>query len=158
MDAPWHYDHAGEHPADVPLEPYIGPAQVVTIERQHGGIVPGDVAMYNLRQARRLLVHTWVSDVPDNQWPEDFPYLTVEFIDWLAALGVVLLGVDMPSVDRFGDLELPCHLRLHQHRIANLESLSLKGVPDGGYELIALPLKVDGVCGSPVRAILRAPR
>jgi len=104
---------------------------------------------------QRLLIHTWASDLPDEQWPENFPYPTVALIDWLATRGVVLLGVDTPSVDRFDSKGLPCHHRLYRHGMASLETLVLKGVPDGVYELVALPLKIAGVCGSPVRAILR---
>jgi len=39
--------------------------------------------------------------------------------------------------------------------MVHLELLQLRDVPDGAYELVALPLKLWGVCGSPVRAILR---
>ncbi len=154
-DAPFHYAQDGAHPVALPLAPYIGPAHVATIARRQGGIVPADFAGHELNGMERLLVHTWVSDLPDSAWPEDFPYPTVELIDWLAERGVALLGVDMPSVDRFDDDTLPCHHRLRQHGILNLETLRLKDVPDGVYELIALPLKIDGVCGSPVRAVLR---
>jgi arylformamidase len=76
-------------------------------------------------------------------------------IDWLASLGFCLIGLDSPSVDDFDSKELPCHHALRQHRMVNLETLQLRGVRDGKYELIALPLKLDGACGSPVRAILR---
>jgi arylformamidase len=154
-DAPWHYDQEGAHPADLPLEPYIGPARVVTLMRQRGGIIPSDFAGSDLSGVRRLLIHTWASDLPDDAWPDDFPYPTVELIDWLAAQSVLLLGVDMPSVDAFDSTDLPCHHRLKQHGMANLEMLRLKDVPDGDYELIALPLKIAGVCGSPLRAVLR---
>lgn len=154
-DAPWHYTIDGMHPADLPLEPYIGPAHVVTISRQHGGIVPADFEGFDLTGMERLLIHTWVSDLSDDIWPDDFPYSTLELVDWLAGRGFVLLGVDMPSVDRFDSKELPCHHHLHECGIASLEALCLRGVPDGIYELIALPLKIAGVCGSPVRAILR---
>lgn len=154
-DAPYHFDNKGEHPADLPLHKYIGRAHVVSIERQHGGIVPADFTGADLTNLQRLLIHTWVSDYPDNEWPDRFPYPTVELVDWLAAQGVVLLGVDMPSVDPQDSTELPCHHRLYAHGIVNLENLQLSGVPDGVYELIALPLKIVGVCGSPVRAILR---
>lgn len=154
-DAPWHYLESGAHPADLPLEKYIGSAHVASITRQHGGIVPTDFEGHNLTGMQRLLIHTWVSDLPDDHWPEDFPHPTLELVDWLAAQGIVLLGVDMPSVDRFDASELVCHRRLHQHGMVNLETLNLSAVPDGEYELIALPLKLAHVCGSPVRAILR---
>lgn len=154
-DAPFHHEPLPVHPATLELEPFIGPAHVVTIQRQRGGIVPEDFAHTDLTGAKRLLVHTWFSDLPDDEWSQDFPYPTPPFVEWLAELGIVLLGVDMPTVDRFDDPTLPCHHLLYQHNIRNLETLYLRNVPDGVYELIALPLKLDGVCGSPLRAILR---
>lgn len=154
-DAPFHYDDAGEHPDELPLEKYIGPAHVVRIARQTGGIVPEDFAHAHLDGLQRLLIRTWVSDVGADTWPDNFPYPTLELIEWLANMGTVLLGVDMPSVDAFDSQSLVCHHELYRHRIVNLESLCLKQVPDGVYELIALPLKIEAVCGSPVRAILR---
>lgn len=154
-DAPYHYEDDGAHPAELPLEKYIGPAHLVTITRQNGGIVPADFAGHDLTGLQRLLIHTWVSDLPDDQWPEDFPYPTLELIDWLGSLDVVLLGVDMPSVDQFDDTQLVCHHRLRHYGILNLETMVFRGVPDGKYELVALPLKIADVCGSPVRAILR---
>ncbi len=156
IDAPYHFDDAGVHPADLSLDPYIGLARVATVSRRQGGIVPQDFEGRDLSEVRRLLIHTWVSELDDDRWAEGFPYPTVELADWLAERGVVLLGVDMPSVDRQDDDQLVCHHRLYQHGIANLENLTLVGVPDGVYELIALPLKIAGVCGSPVRAILRS--
>ncbi len=154
-DAPWHFSDEGQHPADLRIDPYIGTAHVVTISRQRGGIEPSDFDGHDLSGVRRLLIHTWVSELPDSAWPEDFPYPTPELVDWLAERGLLLLGVDTPSVDRFDDSQLVCHHRLYEHGIATLESLLLSGVPDGVYELVALPLKIAGICGSPVRAILR---
>jgi len=154
-DAPYHYTVVGEHPAELPLQSYLGSAHAVTITRQHGGIIPEDFAKHDLAGMERLLIHTWVSLWPDDRWPEDFPYPTIELIDWLAAHGVRLFGVDLPSVDRFDSKDLECHHRLYEHGIVNLESLKFSGVPDGVYELIALPLKIAGACGSPLRAILR---
>jgi arylformamidase len=155
-DAYYHIADEGAHPADMPLDQYIGPAHVATIVRQTGGIVPADFAGHDLNGLQRLLIHTWFSDLPDDIWPENFPYPTLELIDWLAEQSVVLLGLDCPSVDRFDSEELPCHHRLRQQGIVNLETLCFAGVPDGVYELIALPLKLAGVCGSPVRAVLRS--
>lgn len=156
IDAPYHYVDERLHPADLPLETYLGPAHVVTIARRQGGIVPDDFAGRELAGMQRLLIHTWVSDLPDDQWSDDFPYPTPELADWLAEQGVILLGLDSPSVDSRESQTLPCHHRLYDHGIANLENVRLAGVPDGVYELIALPLKIAGVCGSPVRAILRS--
>jgi arylformamidase len=154
-DAPWHFDDMGLHPAALPLEPYVGRARVVSVSREQGGIVPGDLASCNLNGMERLLLRTWVSDVADEIWPGDFPYPTVELVDFLADRGLVLLGTDLPSMDARDSRDLPCHHRLAARGISTLENLALAGVPDGIYELIALPLKFDHLCGSPVRAVLR---
>ena len=154
-DAAYHFTDDGPYPVAMPLEHYIGPAHVVTIDRHSGGIVPADFAEHDLNGMRRLLIHTRVSDNPDAVWPDDFPYPTVKLVDWLAAHNVVLLGLDSPSVDAFDSPDLPCHHRLWENGIVHLETLVFTGVPDGLYELVALPLKLDGVCGSPVRAVLR---
>jgi arylformamidase len=50
---------------------------------------------------------------------------------------------------------LNAHKVLLRYRVAILEGLCLRDVPPGDYELIALPLKLQGLDGSPVRALLR---
>jgi arylformamidase len=154
-DATYHFESDGAFPAEMPLDPYIGPARVVTVSKSTGALTPEDFAHVDLTGVKRLLVHSPVSDISDDVWPEEFPYVSVELIEWLAGMGVVLIGLDSPSMDAFDDLTLPGHHALNQYQIVNLELLFLRDVPDGDYELIALPLKLDGVCGSPVRAILR---
>jgi arylformamidase len=155
-DGGWHTSNYGMHPDQLPLEKFIGPAQVVTIARRHGAILPEDIQPAITQPIQRLLIHTWISDNPDSEFHQDFPYPSVALIDWLADQGGVLLGLDSPSVDDFASKTLPGHHRLRERGLVHLEILQLRGVPDGHYELIALPLKLAGVCGSPVRAILRS--
>jgi arylformamidase len=154
-DAYYHYEDDGEHPLAMPLDAFIGPAQVVTVSQREGPLYPRDFEHVGLESVQRLLVHSHVSDLGDDQWPETFPYLSVELVEWLAARGARLIGLDSPSVDAFDSKELPCHHALKRLNMVNLETVQLRGVPDGEYELIALPLKLDLACGSPVRAILR---
>ena len=154
-DAPYHYEANGLHPHQLPLNAFLGPATVVQTTKTDGPLYPEDFAHYHLENVERLLIHSHVSDLPDDAWPAEFPYLSIELIDWLAERNVVLIGLDSPSVDAFDSTELPCHHELYRRNIVNLEILNLKDVPDGDYELIALPLKMDHVCGAPVRAILR---
>lgn len=155
MDAPWHTEPRPVHPADMPLEPFIGPARVIGVSRMHGGIIPDDLGPVDLSGTPRVLLRTWYSDLPDDCFQTDFPYPTVALIDYLAGQGVRLLGVDVPTVDPFESESLDGHHRLFALGMVNLENLCLRGVPDGVYELVALPLKLAGTCGSPVRAILR---
>jgi arylformamidase len=151
-DAYYHYADDGAFIGEMPLEAYIGPARVVTVTKADGPLMPDDVG--EVQGAQRLLVHSPVSEL-GAVWPEQFPYLSVTLIDWLAGQGIRLIGLDSPSVDAFDSTDLPCHHALRRHHLVNLEALDLRAVPDGDYELVALPLCLDGACGSPVRAILR---
>ena len=155
IDAYYHYEADGAHPAAMPLDAYIGPARVMTVAKRGGALTPDDFQHVELQGVERLLLRSWVSDLPDDQWPPEYPYLSVELIAWLAGLGVRLIGLDSPSVDAFDSTELRCHHALYAYKMVNIELLQLRGVPDGDYELVALPLKLDEVCGSPVRAVLR---
>lgn len=154
-DAYYHYTQDGAHPAQMPLDAFIGRARVVTVDKTDDALTPDDFAGVDLRGGERLLIHSHVSDLPDDQWAQEFPYLSVALIDWLHEMGYRLIGLDSPSVDAFDSTDLPCHHALKRLNMVNLETLQLRGVPDGDYELIALPLKLDAVCGSPVRAILK---
>jgi arylformamidase len=155
-DAQYHFADDGLHPAQMPLAAYLGPAWAVTVAQRHGPLYPAAFAHLDFSETPRLLIHSHVSDLPDSSWPPEFPYLSVELIDWLAGQGVCLIGLDSPSVDAFDSADLPCHHALRQQGMVNLETLCLRDVPDGRYELIALPLKLDLACGSPVRAVLRS--
>lgn len=155
-DAYYHFADGAAHPAAMPLEAYIGPARVITVTLRSGPLLPYHFPPGSLNGVERLLVHSHVSDLADDQWPAEFPYLSVDLIAWLANKGVALIGLDSPSVDAFESTDLPCHHALRAYGLVNLECLCLRGVPDGDYELTALPLKLESACGSPVRAVLRA--
>jgi arylformamidase len=155
-DAWYHYEAHGAHPATMPLDAYIGPARVLTVTRRTGPLTVDDFASGALEGVQRLLVHSHVSDVPDDQWPAEFPWVSPALVAHLAAHGCRLIGLDSPSFDALDSTDLPGHHALSAHAMVNLECLRLAGVPDGDYELIALPLKLDEACGSPVRAVLRS--
>jgi arylformamidase len=118
--------------------------------------MPDDFQDRALDDIERLLIHSAVSALDDDEWATAFPYLSAALVEMLAHKGVVLVGLDSPSVDAFESKDLPCHHALRRYGMVNLESLCLRDVPDGDYELFALPLKLDLTCGSPVRAILRS--
>lgn len=154
-DAYFHYERDGAHPAAMPLDAYIGRARVVTVTKAAGALLPDDFAPGALDGVERLLIHSVISDHDDETFPAEFPYLSLPLIEHLAAQGARLIGLDSPSVDAFDSTTLPCHHALRQFSMVNLENLLLRGIADGDYELIALPLRLDLACGSPVRAILR---
>jgi len=154
-DAYFHYQADGTTMENMPLMPYIGQARVVTTSKSSGALFPADFADYDLVGGERLLIHSSASDLADDVWTDDIVYPSPEFIAFLADLDYKLIGMDTASVDATDSKELPGHHAIAQYGFANLENLVLKDVPDGDYELIALPLKLAGGCASPVRAILR---
>jgi arylformamidase len=100
----------------------------------------------------RVLIRT--ARVASQAWTS-FAALAPETIALLATKNVVHIGIDTPSVDPSISQALPSHQLLLRHRLRVLESLVLDEVPEGDYELIALPLKLMRADASPVRAILR---
>lgn len=153
-DAPYHFAEDGERLGQMPLDAYMGPAQVVELDLV-GPILPGHLAHLDLTTVERLLVKTPASLRPDDRWDDDFAYLSMETAGLLGRAGVRLFGTDAPSVDFVSSKTLDAHHALHQGRVAILEGLMLAHVPPGRYELIALPLKV-ALDGGPLRAVLRA--
>jgi arylformamidase len=153
-DAPFHTEPRGEGMADMPLDRYLGLCQVVKvppmplIEPRHvDGIDPANPA--------RILFKT--ESVRDRRtFPERFTALSPELAALLAEKGTLLVGMDTPSVDPFDSKTLDAHHALFRGGVAILEGLVLDGVPEGVYELIALPLKMAGLDASPVRAVLRS--
>ena len=116
-----------------------------------GSDAPGERTMH---LQPRVLFATGTYPDPQN-WNTDFSALSVELIDFLHDRGVITVGIDTPSVDLFESKDLPAHKAILRCNMSILEGLVLKDVPEGTYELIALPLRLVGFDASPVRAVLR---
>jgi arylformamidase len=153
-DAPSHYGHGAPAIDARPLDLYLGRCQVVRVPARRGTrLTPADLGDHDLSEPRVLLATGTFPD-PD-AFNTDFAALSPELVDWLHARGVRLAGIDTPSVDLFDDKALVAHARFLAHDMAILEGLRLDDVPEGRYELIALPLALAGFDASPVRAVLR---
>lgn len=153
-DAPFHTEPRGEGIADMPLDRYIGPCRVIRVPPQPL-IEPRHLEAFDLANPGRILFKT--ESVRDRRtFPERFTAISPETVALLAEKGVLLVGMDTPSVDPFDSKTLDAHHALFRGGIAILEGLVLDGVPEGVYELIALPLKMAGLDASPVRAVLRS--
>ena len=153
-DAPSHYLAHGADIASRSLHYYLGACTVVQVDDVRGRrIMPADLAKKPILAARVLLR---TGTFPDPRaWNDDFASLSPELVEWLHGMGVITVGIDTPSVDPFESKELEAHQALARYDMANLEGLVLDAVPEGQYELIALPLRIAGADGSPVRAVLR---
>lgn len=165
-DAPLHYDARGAAIGAVDLHPYLGPCLVVTVAPETSGpggtrvgvadVLPGLAALgWRTGDALpRLLLHTYAR-FPHAAWVSTFAALDPALVDWLAEQGGVLIGTDAPSIDPQDSKDLPAHNAVRRQGLAILEGLVFDGVPDGAYELIALPLPLSHADASPVRAVLR---
>lgn len=153
-DAPLHYDGEGASIDAVSLDAYLGPARVIDV-RGCGPSVGFDVIAPHLDGAPpRILLRTF--DVfPRDRWSSDFTAIAADVIRLLHDKGCVLIGTDAPSIDPETSKTLDAHHAVRAAGMRVLEGLVLDGIPAGDYELIALPLRLQGLDASPVRAILR---
>lgn len=152
-DAPSHYDRRGSGIGERDLFPYLGRCQVLDARAPRGARVAPEHLWTTEIKAPRILLRTGSFPDPD-RWNSDFCSLEPRMVDWLADQGVVLVGVDTPSIDPEDSKELESHARVRERGLAILEGLVLDRVPDGVYSLVALPLRLEGADASPVRAVL----
>ncbi|HYG58553.1 MAG TPA: arylformamidase [Symbiobacteriaceae bacterium] len=152
-DAPYHYDEGGLRMDQVPVERYIGPARLIALEGRRL-ITEADLRGVDLQGVERVLVRTGSCTDP-TVFNRDFTAFEPAAICYLAQLGVGLIGTDAHSMDPMTSKDLPSHNACREAGMLILENLNLAGVMPGDYELIALPLRLTGADGSPVRAVLR---
>jgi arylformamidase len=152
-DAPSHYAAHGAAIESRPLDLYLGPCQVVTLGVPFATRILPAMLVAPIR-AERVLFATGTFPDPE-RFNDDFAALSPELVDHLHEQGVRLVGIDTPSVDLFHAKDLASHQACLRHDLAILEGLVLAHVPEGLYELIALPLRLEGFDASPVRAVLR---
>ncbi len=155
IDGPNHYDADAGGIEGLPLSRFIGPCSVMRLDVGPGHRVTLDDLTGPI-DSERLLLHTGTFPDP-NHWRDDFAGITPDLIDLFADAGGQLLGIDTPSIDTMSGESLVAHHRCRERSVTILEGLLLDAVPEGTYELIALPLPLVGFDASPVRAILRTP-
>jgi arylformamidase len=150
-DAPSHYHGNGKTIEERSLSLYMGDCQVIEVKGKPSRIRPEDLK--EEIRASRILFKTNSFPDPD-KWNDDFTALSPELIHFLKSKKVVLVGIDTPSVDPATDKTLISHKAIYESDMAILEGIILTHVKTGLYQLIALPLRIEGGDASPVRAIL----
>jgi arylformamidase len=153
-DAPLHYDPQGVAVGALDLDPYLGRCRVVhAIER--GPLVTWQHLAHATHDLPpRVLVRTYAR-APVDRWDPQLAAFAPEAIERLADAGVRLVGIDTASIDPAESKTLDSHQVIRRRGLRVLENLVLDDVPEGDYELIALPLKLMTADASPVRAVLR---
>lgn len=154
-DAPLHYDRNGLAISEVNLDPYLGPCLLLDVTHANGLVLPEHLAEMLPERVERVLLRT-TARFPHQCWQSDFTAVADSTIDLLASRGARLIGIDSPSLDPQQSKQLLAHRAVQRAGMAILEGLVLDDVPTGHYELIALPLKLECMDASPVRAILRS--
>ncbi|MDQ0352862.1 arylformamidase [Alkalibacillus filiformis] len=152
IDAPYHFNDSGLTVDQLPLDLYVGDVLVVDVSTK-GRISPDELKLVDLSNVRRVILKTSAWKDP-SYFPTEIPILEPSLGQFFRENGVELIGVDLPSVDPLESKTLDAHHAFEANNIHILEGLNLEEVEAGEYRLTALPLKVEGADGSPVRAIL----
>ena len=164
LDAPTHYGGDSETIDRIPLSRTVGECLVVACG---ASIADRRVTLADLASSLIALGYTGVSRLPERvlvrtgtfpdpeRWTNDFAGLDPALVDHLADRGVRLVGIDTASVDCADSKDLPAHARCLARDVLILEGLRLDHVEPGRYELLCLPLRLEGFDASPVRAALR---
>lgn len=160
VDAPAHFIEGGATVDSLPLDSLIGEAQVVDVPNDLKVIDANFVRTHCRRESRRLLFKTRNSAFWDNSqegFREDYTYLDHAAAKILVESGVKLVGIDYLSIEQFQSQKFETHHTLLSNGVVILEGLDLRAVPPGRYELICLPLRLQGGSGdgAPARVVLR---
>ena len=154
-DAPLHYDPEGDAIGTLPLTPYLGPCRVIHVLDQ-GPLVQWQHLSHALDDLPpRVLVRTYRRN-PIDRWDPALAAFAPDTVERLADRGVLLIGIDTASIDPADSKVLASHQVVRRRGLRVLENLWLDEVPEGDYELIALPLRLVSADASPVRAVLRS--
>jgi arylformamidase len=157
IDAPYHFFTEGGTIDAVSLNTLIGPCSVLQF-KGIDKITSGDLDNASITEPKeRLLLKTENSKfwkVEDSSFREDFVALEPDAAEWIVDHRIKLIGIDYLSIGRLHS-GLETHQILLSAGIAVVEGLLLRDVSPGPYELICLPLKIEGAEGAPARVVLK---
>jgi arylformamidase len=156
VDAAHHFVDGGQTVDELPLETLIGAALVVELPGAVTAIGAKELRAAGVHDVDRVLLKTRNGELLDkDEFDEDFAHITGDGAEYLVEQGVRLVAIDYLSVEAFDAAEPRAHQTLLEKEIVVVEGVDLRRVPPGRYELLCLPLKVSGIDGAPLRAVLR---
>lgn len=182
IDAPVHFSATGMASHELPLEKLLAPAVVIDVadlasqdrnyrltvealnafEAEHGRVEAGSIVLLRTGWSSRWPdIESYLGDdTPGDATRLEFPSYGEQAARVLVEeRGVVLLGVDTASIDYGPSSEFPVHRIAAAANVAGLENLTNLGrLPATGATVIALPMKIEGGSGGPVRVIALIPR
>jgi len=156
IDAPYHFLKEGGTTDSIPIDTFIG--KCVVVEANGNCIEKEDFQSANLNEINKILFKTrnsklWTGNCP---FDTDYVYLGIDAARYLVELNIRLVGIDYLSIEDFKSEDNAVHKLLLQNNVVILEGLNLAGITPGTYELICLPLKLQGCDGAPARVILKS--
>jgi kynurenine formamidase len=183
LDAPIHFAEAKPTAAEVPLERLVGEAAVVDVAAACANDADYQIGVADLRgweeRNRRQLVDVvlllktgWSKRWPDRErylgTPRrgqealaemHFPGLAPEAARWLAEhRSVKAIGIDTASIDYGRSTQFETHVVLCTHEVPIFENVAgLDRVPERGAWVVALPMKISGGSGGPLRIVAFLP-
>ena len=181
LDAPMHFAREGLSTDQLPLEQLIAPGVVIDVstqaakdrnyrlsvadiqahEQRHGNIMAGSIVMLKTNWSRY-----WPDakaylgdDTPNDASNLSFPGYGVDAAKLLVeARQVALLGIDTASIDYGASEDFMVHRISASNNVGGLENLTgLDQLPATGFLLVALPMKIAGGSGAPVRVVALIP-
>jgi arylformamidase len=156
-DASRHFFDDGQPVDQIPLDRLIGPALLVSFPDSVRAIGATELKAHDLRGRTRILLRTRNSALlSQKQFAPDYTYLAPDGAEYLVDKGVELVGIDYLSIEQFHSGHHQTHRTLLAKSVVILEGLDLSAPPPGEYQLICLPLRIEGCDGAPARAVLIA--
>lgn len=155
IDAPLHFIRGGAGIEAMPLNAVAGPARVIGIKDAQSVKVE-ELERHDIRAGERILFKTRNSSLwRKGGFQEDFVYLSTDAAEYLVARRVMTVGIDYLSVGGFHKNGTEVHRILLGGGVWIIEGLDLSAVDEGSYELVCLPLMIEGAEAAPARAMLR---
>lgn len=183
IDAPFHSNERGKTVDQLPLSQLIGETVVIDVSARCAGDPDYEVGIADLRRweekHRRQLVDVivLVRTGFGRRWPNrkaylgtaetgadavaklHFPGLAPEAAKWLVEERLVkAIGIDTASIDRGQSTRFDSYVTLFAHNVPVLENVAgLEGLPEKGFSVVALPMKIAGGTGAPLRIVAVVP-
>ncbi|HTK60107.1 MAG TPA: cyclase family protein [Candidatus Baltobacteraceae bacterium] len=152
IEAPNHSIPDGATVDMIDLHKCYGPCEVREVKGKDGIIQFTEVQ--DIRAERVIFKTTNSEMIRQNTFFDDYVALSLEAAETLVANGVKLVGIDYYGIERRGSLDHPVHAALLKAGVVILVGVDLSFVQPGNYTLIAMPQRLQGLDGSPVRAVL----
>ena len=144
IDAPLHFVEGGASIDQISPDALVGSCRVIDLAQAE-----------TVRGQARLLIRSSHSATSD-EYAEHGAIMSSEAARVLVESGLVMIGTDRLSVDDSRSTDYPLHHLFLEAGCIIIEGLSLAGIDPGPYQLIALPLRMEGAEASPARVLVSA--